>query len=82
MLSHQSHGKGLKSCLPSFFSCRKKITGSGDRGSSWTAAVIVDDFYATCPWEMLLAREFNQPHSQRGMCIPIALCSIAIVVVV
>ena len=58
------------------------ITGSGDRGSSWAAAVIVDGFYASNPGEMLLAREFNQPLSQRGMCIPIAFCSVAIVVVV
>ena len=33
-------------------------------------------------WEMLLTRDFNQPLSQRGMSISIALCSIAIVVVV
>ena len=58
------------------------ITGSGDRVSSWVAAVVIDRFYATCLWEMLLTREFNQPLSQRGMSISIALCSIAIVVVV
>ena len=65
-MSHQSRGKSLKSCM-------RVMTGSGDRGSFWAAAVIVDGFYATCPWEMLVARKFNQPLSQRRMCIPIAL---------
>ena len=56
---------------------------SGDRACSWVATVVLDarSFYATCPWEMLVTRDFNQPLSQRGMFIPIALCSIAIVVV-
>ena len=40
---------------------------SGDRVSSWTAAVVVDRFYGTWPWEMFLATEFNQPLSQSGM---------------
>ena len=44
--------------------------------------MIVDVFYATYPWEMLLTREVNQQISQCAMCIPIAFCFIAIVVVV
>ena len=72
MMSHQSRGKGLKSWV---------IAGCCSRGSSWAAAVIVDGFYASKPWEMLLTREFNQHISQCGMCIPIVFCFIAIVVV-
>ena len=58
------------------------IAGCRSRGSSWAAAVIVDGFCASKPWEMLLTREFNQHISQCGMCIPIAFCYITIVVVV
>ena len=60
----------------------KVITRSGDRAISWVAAVVTDIFYDICPWRMLLTRDFDQPLSERGMCISIALCSIAIVVVV
>ena len=74
--------KGLESCPTSFFYCRRVITGSGERVSSWVAAVVIDRFYATSLWDMLLTRHFNQPLSQRGVSISIALCSIAIVVVV
>ena len=79
---HQSRGKDSKSYLSSIFNCMGVITGSDGRVSSWAAAVVVDSFYATCPWEIISTRDFNQPLSQCGMCIPIALCSIAIVVVV
>ena len=80
VVSRQSRGKGPKSCLTNVFVL--VIMVSGDLVSSWAAAVVVDRCCATCPWEMLSTREFNQPLSQRGMCIPIALCSIAIVAVV
>ena len=82
-MSPQSRGKGLE-VLSNLFNCNRVIAGCRNRGSSWAAAVIVDGFYATNPWEMLLTREFNQHISQCGMCraIPIAFCSIAIVVVV
>ena len=82
VMSHQSRGKGPKSCLFNFLNCMRVMTGSGDRVSSWADAVVVDGLYATCPWEMLLTGESNQTLSQRGMCIPMALCSIAIVAVV
>ena len=68
---HESRGKGPKSCLTNIFDCMRVITGSGDRVSSWAAAVVVGRFYATCPWEMLLTSGFNQLLSQCGMCIPI-----------
>ena len=65
--------------LFNIFDSMRVITGSGDRVSSWAAAVVVDGFYATCPWEMLLTRGFNQPLSQCGMCISI-LSSLQLVV--
>ena len=68
--------------LFNIFDCMRIITGSGDRVSSWAAAVVLDRFSATCPWEMFLTRKINQLLSQRLMCIPLAVCSIAIVVVV
>ena len=67
VVSHQSRGKGPKSGLTSFFCFTTAITGSGDRVSSWAAAVVVDRVYGTCPWEMLLSREFNQSLSQHSM---------------
>ena len=67
VMSHQARGKGPKSCLTSFFSFTRVMTGSGDRVSSWAAAVVVDRVYAICPWETLLFRDFNQSLSQRGM---------------
>ena len=70
----------VKSCLTNVLVV--VITVSGDRVCSWAAAVVVDRCCATCPWEMLSNREFNKLLSQRGMCIPIALCSIAIVAAV
>ena len=57
MMPHQCRGKGPKSCLASLFNYMRAINRSGDRVSSWAAAVIVDSFYATCLWEMLLTRE-------------------------
>ena len=57
MMSHQSRGKGPKSCLASLFNYMGAIKRSGDRVSYWAAAVIVDSFYATCLWEMLLTME-------------------------
>ena len=80
-MSPQSRGKGLE-VLSNLFNCNRVIAGCRNRGSSWPAAVIVDGFYATNPWEILLTREFNQHISQCGMCVPIAFCFIAIVVVV
>ena len=80
-MSPQSRGKGLE-VLSNLFDCNRVIAGCRNRGSSRAAAVIVDGFYATNSWEMLLTREFNQHISECGMCIPIAFCSIAIVVVV
>ena len=74
------------SCLTSpatkVLSLNRIKAGCRDRGSSLAAAVIVYGFYASNPCEMLLTREFNQLISQCGMCIPIAFCFIAIVVVV
>ena len=60
----------------------RAITGSGDCVRSSVAAMAIDIVYVTCPSERLLSRDFKQSLSQRGMCIPIALCSIAIVAVV
>ena len=55
------------------------ITGSGDRVSSYAAAVVVDGFDATCPWDI----SFYQGIQSTSLAdIPIAFCSIAIVVVV
>ena len=34
--------------------------GNDDRVSSWAAAVVVDRFRATCPWGMLLTKQFNE----------------------
>ena len=55
------------------FVCLRVVTGSGDCGSSWAAAV--DRCCATCPWGMLVTRQFNEPLSQRcrAMCVPIIL---------
>ena len=48
-MSHQSRGKGPKSCLTSFFSFMRVITGSQDRVSSWAAAVVVDRVMLLAP---------------------------------
>ena len=49
IMFHESRVKGPKSCLTNIFDCVRVMTGSGDRVSSWAAAVVVDRFYATCP---------------------------------
>ena len=49
IMFHESRVKGFKSCLTNIFDCVRVMTGSGDRVSSWAAAVVVDRFYVTCP---------------------------------
>ena len=67
MISHQSRGEGPISLVLLSFLINEGETVSGDRVSSWAAAVVVDRVYGTCPWEMCLAKKFNQPLSQSGM---------------
>ena len=82
MISHQSHGEGPISLVLLSFLTNEGKTVSGDRVSSWAAAVVVDRFYGTCPLGDVFGQEIQPTPLAEWNEIPIAVCSIAIVVVV